>query len=167
MLISATSVRAAVSGINDAGTIILPLILYHCKIPSELLDFPTPFSRIHVVCVCASRRRAVKMLGITVYPHYCSKTLLKPGQLSSLPAASLHLTLYLPLSPLHCLPPKCVCADKPIFLHPQTGDVIRVNLICLECSGYGRKLFCSNICKCIHHGSLSLQADDFVIFMKV
>lgn len=87
-----------------------------------------------------------------------------------LPAASLDLTTYLLLSPLHCPPPKCVCADGPIFPHPQTGDVIRGNLICLECSGDGRKLFCSNICKCIHHGvpgNPSPQADDFVIFMKV
>lgn len=48
--------------------------------------------------------------------------------------------------------------------------MIRGNLICLECSGDGRKLFCSNICKCIHHGvpgNPSPQADDFVIFMKV
>lgn len=111
------------------------------------------------------------MLGIAMYPHHCSETLLKAGQLSSTSSACLlHLAPYLPLSPLRYPPPKCVCADGPIFPHPQTGDVIRGNLICLECAGDGRKLFCSNICKCIHHGvpgNPSPWADDFVIFMKV
>lgn len=55
MLISATSVRAAPSGINDAGIILLPLILHHYKIPGELLAFPTPSSRIHV-CMCVQAR---------------------------------------------------------------------------------------------------------------
>lgn len=103
--------------------------------------------------------------------HAAAQTVLKAGHPSSASSACLlHLTPYLPLALRRHPPPKCVCADGPIFPHPQTGDVIRGNLICLECSGDGRKLFCSNICKCIHHrvpGNPSLWADDFVIFMKV
>lgn len=131
-----------------------------------------PFSLNPVAFTCAqARKRAVNMSGITMYLHHCSESVLIAGQRSSVSSACfLHLTLYLLLSPPHLPPPKCVCADGPIFPHPQTGDVIRGNLICLECSGDGRKLFCSNICKCIHHrvpSSPSPWADDFVIFMKV
>lgn len=144
--ISVTLARASPSGINDAGVISL-LILHHCKIPGESLCFLPPSSSIHGVFVRSSRGKAVNMFGITLYtppPRDSSQSISF--------TCLLHLTSNLPLSSLCCPPPKCICADGPIFPRPQTGDVIRGNLICLECSGDGRKLFCSSICKCIHHG---------------
>lgn len=108
---------------------------------------------VFTVCLCTLA--GVELLTCLGLPctHHRPETLLKAGQLPSISfACLLHLAPYLLLSSLHCPPPKCICADGPIFPRPQTGDVIRGNLICLECSGDGRKLFCSSICKCIHHG---------------
>lgn len=108
---------------------------------------------VFMVCLCA--QAGVKLLTCLGLPciHHHPETLLKAGQLPSISfTCLLHLTPNLPLSSLRCPPPKCICADGPIFPRTQTGDVIRGNLICLECSGDGRKLFCSSICKCIHHG---------------
>lgn len=164
--------RAAPSVIKDAGIILLPLILHHCKIPGELLVFPAPSSSIHVVCVQAEGE-LLMCLGLLCIHTTAQRLSSKLGNFPAphLPASCITASHPLPPTLSPPLPaPRCICADGPIFPHPQTGDVIRGNLICLECSGDGRKLFCSNICKCIHHGvpgNPSLQADDFVIFMKV